>query len=474
MKTSTGKEVETKKLAKQDFSNKDTNTEEIKIDENEYKSLKEKAEFYDEIQKKCEELEKEIGELQIKYDISEEEMKKIDEEVKIEIENKKDSKPATASDKEEKVKGREDSSNPTREKSKKTKAKSSSSSSSSKTENIDDFILDKDNKTIPDEWKILKKKSDKKRVFKSPNGFTFNSRVEALEYMINKNYPERSLSLMRNHLTDEGWYQDKSCPTKWRLRKKPDRRDYEYLSPAMSIVPSMAEMMQHLQSQVPANSKEITNLQNKINSLNSLKPKVAEAANQSAASENQEEILPPGWSKKRVGGGTVFVSPDGEEVPTIQQLLTIESQKTKRKIDQSKKGQSETLEDHFQVCMFPDEEKLAEIGRRHGKSVSDLKKWFLKRASEESKKRLKSNAIASDPKQEKNHPTKPKGSKKKMVKSFNELTEEQNTALLEVLKTSPNPLPDNVISELSTKHHIEQKLVIKWFNLKRQQRTASQ
>ena len=262
MKTSTGKEGETKNLAKKDFSNKDTNTEEIRIDEKEYKSLKEKAEFYDEIQKKCEELEKEIGELQIKYAISEEEMKKIDEEVKIEIESKKDNQAAP--DEKEKLEKGGDSSNQTGEQSKETKAKSSLSSSSSKTENIDDFILEKDNKTIPDDWKILKKKSDKKRVFKSPNGFTFNSRVEALEYMINKNYPERSLTLMRNHLTDEGWYQDKSCPSKWRLRKIPDKKDYEYLSPAMSIVPSMAEMMKHLQSQVPGNSKEITILQNKI------------------------------------------------------------------------------------------------------------------------------------------------------------------------------------------------------------------
>ena len=77
MKTSTGKEGETKNLIKKDFSNKDTNTEEIKLDENEYKRLKEKAEFYDEIQEKCEELEKEIGELQIKYAISEDEMKRI-------------------------------------------------------------------------------------------------------------------------------------------------------------------------------------------------------------------------------------------------------------------------------------------------------------------------------------------------------------------------------------------------------------
>ena len=471
MKTSTCKEGETKNLSKKDFSNKDTNTEEIKIDEKEYESLKEKAEFYDEIQKKCEELEREIGELQIKYAISEEEMKTIDEEVKIEIDSKKDNEAAP--DEKEKLEKGGDSSNQTGEQSKETKAKSSLSSSSSKTENIDDFILEKDNKTIPDDWKILKKKSDKKRVFKSPNGFTFNSRVEALEYMINKNYPERSLTLMRNHLTDEGWYQDKSCPSKWRLRKIPDKKDYEYLSPAMSIVPSMAEMMKHLQSQVPGNSKEITILQNKINSL---KPKDAELVSQSAALEKQEEILPAGWSKKRVGTASVFVSPEGEEVPTIQQLLTMESQKTKRKTEQSlkveKKGPSETLEDQFQACMFPDENKLAELGSRHGKSVSDLKKWFLKRASDESKKRLKTSV--SDPKQEKNNPSKPKDSKKKMVNSFKELTEKQKTALQDVLKASPGPPPENVISELSSKHHIEQKLVMKWFNLKRQQRAASQ
>ena len=469
MKTSTGKEGETKNLTKKDFSNKDTNTEEIKLDENEYKRLKEKAEFYDEIQKKCEELEKEIGELQIKYAISEDEMKKIEEEVKIEIGNKQENNPSN--DEETKFKER---SNQTRDQSKKTKAKCSSSSSSSKIEVIDgDFVQEKENKTIPEDWKILKRKSDKKRVFKSPNGFTFNSRVEALEYMINTNYAERSLTLMRNHLTDEGWYQDKSCPNKWRLRKIQDKRDYEYLSPTMTIVSSMAEMMQHLESQVPVNSREITNLQNKIDSL---KPKDMKPASQSEAIEKHEELLPPGWSKKRVGETSVFVSPDGEEVPTIKPQLAIESQKTKRKAEQSfKLDKKETLEDHFQEIMFPDDVKLAELGVRYGKSVSELKKWFLKRANEESKKRLKTSAGSSAPKQEKNNPSKPKGSKKKMINSFKELTSEQKNALQEVLKaTGPSQPPENIISELSTKHHMDQKLVLKWFSLKKQQRAASQ
>lgn len=458
-------------MGRKNISTKDTNTEEIKIDESEYKVLKEKAEFYDEIQKKCEELEKEIGELQIKYAISEDEMKKIDEEVRIEIENKKDNKPA-ATDEETKLKEPEGSSKHSQELAKKTKAKSSSFSSSSKKEIIDgDFVQEKDNKTIPEDWKILKKKSDKKRVFKSPKGFTFNSRVEALEYMINQNYPERSLALMRHHLSDEGWYQDKSCPGKWRLRKLQDKRDYEYLSPDMSILPSMAEMMQYLQTQDPVSTKDITNLQNKIDSL---KPKDANPASQSTPIEKQEEILPAGWSKKRVGETGVFVSPEGEEVPTIQQLLTMESQKTKKKVEQSskvdKKGQSETLEDHFKVCMFPDEKKLEELGGRYGKSVSELKQWFLKKANDESKKRLKT----TDSKQEKTNSNKPKGSKKKLVKTFKELTNEQKAALQDVLKSSPTPPPDDIISELSTKHHMDQTLVIKWFKLKKQQRTASQ
>lgn len=451
MKTSTGKEGETKSLVKKDFSNKDTNTEEIQIDENEYKSLKEKAEFYDEIQKKCEELEKEIGELQIKYAISEAEMKKIDEEVRFDLENKKDKKPAA--DEETKVKDSK-----TRDQSKKTNSKSSSS----KMEIVDgDFVQEKDNKTIPEDWKILKRKSDKKRVFKSPTGFTFNSRVEALEYMIKQNHAERNQTLMRQHLADEGWYKDKSCPTGWRLRKIQDKRDYEYLSPAMSIVPSMVEMMEHLQSQVPVNSQEITNLQNKMDSL---KPKDVKPASQSATTEKPEEILPPGWSRKRVGDTSVFVSPEGEEVPTIQQLLTMESRKSKRKVEQS-------LEDHFQVCMLPDEKKLAELSVRYGKSVSDLKNWFLKRANEESKKRLKTSA--SEPKKEKNNPSKPKSSKKKMVKIFKELTNEQNIVLQDVLKANPSPAAE-MISELSSKHHIEEKLLIKWFSLKKQQRAASQ
>ena len=241
----------------------------------------------------------------------------------------------------------------------------------------------------------------------------------------------------------------------------------------MRIVSSMAEMMEHLETQVPLNSREITNLQNKIDSL---KAKDVKPTSQSATVEKQEELLPPGWTKKRVGESSVFVSPDGEQVPTIQQLLSMESQKSKRKAETSlkvdKKGQSESLEDHFQVCMFPDEKMLEELKGRYGKSVPELKKWFLKRANDESKKRLKTSA--SDPKQEKNNPSKPKGTKNKMAKRFNELTNEQNTALQKVLETSPCPPTENILSELSTKHHIDQKLLIKWFSLKKQQRAASQ
>ena len=96
-----------------------------------------------------------------------------------------------------------------------------------------------------------------------------------------------------------------------------------------------------------------------------------------------------------------------------------------------------------------------------------MKEWFLRRVSEEGRKRLKES---NDKKSEK----KTKVPQKKTVRSFNELTEQQNTALLTVLKSSSSPSED-VVSELSTKHFIDKKLIMKWFQLKRQQqKTPSQ
>ena len=441
MKTSGAKDIETRQNpgTNKELVNKDTNTEEISISEEEFQALKQKAELYDEIQKKCEELEKEIGELQIKYAISEEEMIKIDQEVRKEIEEQKTvniDKVTT-----EETKKAQEPIHP-----------EPKSKEASVTMNIEGFVLDKENKTVPGEWKVWKSKSDKRRTFQSPEGFTFTSRSDALQFMINAKYPEHFLTLMRNHLSDEGWYNDKSCPSRWKLRKI-GIRDYEYLSPNMDIKHSMAEMMKYLQSQVPINSKAITNLEKKINSLQSK----SDSKSVPPEAQNNEKTQSSGRSKNKVGEGreTKMSQSDGK-VDQGDNKPREEKTETKAKSEESAK---KSLEEQFKLCMFPDVDKLAEIGKNVGKSIEEVKTWFLRRASEESRRRQK------DPPQE----DKSKANIKKSAKSFKELTDQQKAALEDVLRSNPSPSED-ILNQLVTQHLIEKKLVLKWFRLKSQQK----
>ena len=116
-------------------------------------------------------------------------------------------------------------------------------------------------------------------------------------------------------------------------------------------------------------------------------------------------------------------------------------------------------EEQFKLCMFPDVDKLAEIGKNVGKSIEEVKTWFLRRASEESRRRQK------DPPQEE----KSKANIKKSAKSFKELTDQQKAALEDVLRSNPSPSED-ILNQLVTQHLIEKKLVLKWFRLKSQQK----
>ena len=124
------------------------------------------------------------------------------------------------------------------------------------------------------------------------------------------------------------------------------------------------------------------------------------------------------------------------------------------------------LEGHFQESVFPDDEKLGKIGEGIGKSVQEVKKWFLKRASEEGKKRMK-RADSSQPIENNSN-----GSQKKNTNSFKDLSDDQKAALKNVLSTSSDP-SDEIMTNLATDHQIDRRLVMKWFKLKRQQRVPS-
>merc|ERR1719300_1643655 len=127
----------------------------------------------------------------------------------------------------------------------------------------------KDFQSVPTGWTLGLNKLDRsKRLFKSPEGFVFETRVKALEFMVNGDYSEEALNDMRRNLKDEGWYYDKSCPgNNWKIRKLAGKKDYEYLSPNMEIIPSMKAMLAHMQVTGTFTFKEIKNLESKMRNI---------------------------------------------------------------------------------------------------------------------------------------------------------------------------------------------------------------
>jgi len=279
-----------------------------------------KAALYDETKKKCEELEKEIAELQLKHNITDAEI----DAVVLEMETEE------------------------------TAVKCIPAASASVVNDIDnidkplsetDIKWDSATRTIPKGWRIGSCKEEKRKVFRSPEGFLFRGRVKALQFMMKNRsqYPENLLSLMRNNLAEEQWTNDKSCPLRWKARRLPGWgtggfRELEYLHPVtLEVVPSIQQMLEFVQSNDKEfTKKDVKKLEDRIADLK------AETAPKSKSSSEKvkapameppppvEEFLPPGWVKKRIGNSAVYISPSGETVPTIQQVLT-EVELTKKK-----------------------------------------------------------------------------------------------------------------------------------------------
>ena len=197
----------------------------VEVDKEEYERIEKQAAIYDEIYTKCQDLEREIAALQLKHKITDDEMRKIDEEIEIELKVKSEATTTAAA-----VSAEEDMNSASSESVTSDNIKTETESADATPAGDDDIVWDAENKTVPSDWMFGVSRLDKnKRRFKSPEGFVFESRVKALEFMINSDTAEAVLGTMRLNLSDEGWYSDKSCPGKWKLRKIPGMEQYFHL-----------------------------------------------------------------------------------------------------------------------------------------------------------------------------------------------------------------------------------------------------
>ena len=125
-------------------------------------------------------------------------------------------------------------------------------------------------------------------------------------------------------------------------------------------------------------------------------------------------------------------------------------------------SQLKILDEVFSSVIYPDSAKVKEISSETKLSQQDIKKWFVKKANEEAKKRL-NNSGGKDPKSHKDSP------KSKMIDSFKDLTKDHKKVLEEIFAAQSEPTVD-MLMEVSNKLKIELNLLSKWFALRSQQR----
>jgi len=339
---------------------------------------------------------------------------------------------------------------------------------------------------------------------------------------------------MKNNLGDEGWIHDRSCPVQWKTRKSLGRGEdleFEYLSPGMEVIPSMQDMLNMVQNNEGFDFKDVKNLEDKIASLKAKKRSKfdceVEAPIQTdiVASEDikefhrrefeqkAEEVLPAGWSKKKIGESKVYVSPDGDIVHTIQQVLasleqsknsealkqaTIEDFKPttaeKRKFEElftmNKKGklnhspkvkqksasfsveQVKILEGMYVKSLYPSDQNIKDICNSTGLTEREVKKWFVKRGAEQARGLMKSKIKNSGLQDLATKQVKASSTSGLVDPHFPpNLSDQHVSALNEIYNSKPYPTAEN-FKQISDRLGLERQIVIQWFRKRRAENHA--
>jgi len=181
--------------------------------------------------------------------------------------------------------------------------------------------------TVPQGWKIryfesMRKKKLRKRCYiLSPSGAVFQTRLKALQFMIQNCHPEDQITYMRNQLDKEGWCSHPSLPENWRIKKiLSGGKGHSFLS-SEGTVTSLKGALEHIEK---ASDKYTAEDSEGL-------VFVAKGFTEHLAKLNYEwlenETVPTGWKMRNFGtlGREYFLTPSGDEmvgrINTIQFLL---------------------------------------------------------------------------------------------------------------------------------------------------------
>jgi len=183
--------------------------------------------------------------------------------------------------------------------------------------------------TIPQGWKIryfdgvkANKKPRKRCYILSPSGATFQSRLKALQFMIQNCHPEDQVAFMRSQLEKEGWASHPILPENWRIKRKLNEKGHLFFS-SEGLILNLKSALSHMeQSSDKYTAEDSDGL-----------VFVAKGFTEQLAKQNYEwlenETVPEGWKVRKVSfglfGREYFLTPGGAQirgrVKTIQFLL---------------------------------------------------------------------------------------------------------------------------------------------------------
>ena len=115
-----------------------------------------------------------------------------------------------------------------------------------KEENVEmEDKLDLNNLTLPPGWtvKMSKGKLKGKPLFTCPDGRYFHTVQTAMEYMMENNFPEEELALMKTNLKYDGWMEVDYMPDNWLVAYTKATNAYHYLSPECRLFKSAKTVM---------------------------------------------------------------------------------------------------------------------------------------------------------------------------------------------------------------------------------------
>ena len=131
----------------------------------------------------------------------------------------------------------------------------------------------------------------------APNGLVFNSKIKALNYVIENNYDEEDIRKIRESFVYDGWSESTLLPDNWKFRKcKSERNEYMFMAPTGEIFNSRKGLLDYLRGNPDITDEHIQNVQTLFDEIK------ATWVNNLQDYEDDDKTVPPGWRIKYFAG----------------------------------------------------------------------------------------------------------------------------------------------------------------------------